>query len=66
MWSYAGAAATAAVGCVDYFGRAYSYLHHRVAGLNELAWGALFFLLAALISLLKSGLSPAWLRRKLP
>jgi hypothetical protein len=64
VWSYAGAAA-AAVGCVDYSGRVYVYLHDRVPGLSKLAWGALFFLLAALISLLKSGLRPAWLRRKL-
>ena len=66
VWTYAGGAAAAAVGCADYSGRAYGYLHHRVAGLNELAWALFFFLLAALISLLKSGLRPAWLRRKLP
>jgi hypothetical protein len=64
IWSYAGAAAAAAVGCTDYSSRLYAFLHDRVAGLNELAWGTLFFLLAAFISLLKSGLRPAWPRRK--
>ncbi len=57
-------AAAAAFGCTDYSTRAYSYLHARVAGLNELAWGALFFLLAALIGVVKSRLRVAWSRRK--
>jgi hypothetical protein len=64
VWSYAGAAAAAAVGCVDYTGRAYAYLHQRVTGLNALAWGVLFFFLAVLISLLKFESRPRWLRRR--
>ncbi len=50
---------------MDYSTRAYSYLHERVAGLTQLAWGALFFLLAALISVLKAGMRMTWSRRKL-
>ncbi len=66
LWTYAAAAAAASVGCAEYAAHAYSYLHDRVAGLNELAWGALFFLIAVFISLMKTGLRAALLRRKLP
>jgi hypothetical protein len=65
-WSYFGSAAAAAIGCSTISLRAYEHLHDRVAGLRELAWGALFFLLAALISVIKSPLRLAWLRRRLP
>jgi hypothetical protein len=42
------------------------YLHARelVAGLDRIAWGMAFFLLATLISLAKAGLLRRWLERK--
>jgi hypothetical protein len=63
LWTYAGAAAAAMVGCLEYATHAYSYLHERVGGLNELAWGAVFFLIAVFISLLKAGMRIAWSRK---
>lgn len=63
-WSYAGATVAVAVGCLGYSVRLYVYLGQRVIGLNQLAFGGLFFLLAALISLIKAGLGPTALRRR--
>ncbi len=61
-WLYTGAVASAVVGSAVYLGRMYTLLQHRVAGLNELTWGLLFFLVAAVVSTLKSGLWPSWTR----
>jgi hypothetical protein len=43
--------------------RSYAQLRPHVQGLNQLAWGLLFFVLAALISLSKAGLLPLRLER---
>jgi hypothetical protein len=60
VWSFVGAAAAAAVGCMDYSTRVYAFLSQHVPGINALAAGTLFFLIAAFISLLKAGLLRAW------
>ena len=52
---YAGAALSGALWTAAHSGRLYLQLRHQVVGLNQLAWGLLFFLLAALISLVKAG-----------
>ena len=54
------------MGFAAYAGRAYLYMLRRVLGLNQIVLGALFFLLAAVISLIKSGLRLRWLSRRLP
>jgi hypothetical protein len=65
-WCYAGAGVAMAMGFASCAGRAYFYMLRRVLGLNQLVLGVLFFLLAAVISLLKSGLHQRWLSRRLP
>ncbi|REK19116.1 MAG: hypothetical protein DWQ37_01615 [Planctomycetota bacterium] len=64
IWSVVGAALAATAAGLDYSSRAYAYLLERIAGLPELTFGVVFFLLAALISMFKAGLRPAWLRRR--
>jgi hypothetical protein len=44
--------------------RGYLYARQFVAGLDRIAWGMAFFLLATLISLAKAGLLRRWLERK--
>lgn len=44
-------------------GEAYAVLRRTMAGLDHIAWGMAFFLLAALISLTKAGVIQAWLER---
>lgn len=43
--------------------QAYQALRGRLAGLDQLAWGLAFFLVAMLISLWKAGLPQRWLKR---
>ena len=41
----------------------YRHLQHQIAGLNRIAWGIAFFLLAAMLSLAKAGIwSRPWPR----
>jgi hypothetical protein len=44
--------------------RGYLYVRQFVAGLDRIAWGMAFFLLATLISLAKAGLLRRWIERK--
>jgi hypothetical protein len=62
-WLYAGALASGIIWTIAHFGRVYLQLRNHVIGLNQLAWGLLLFALAALISLLKSGI---WQHRLKP
>ncbi len=63
-WSYFGAAVAAGFGGSAYLVRLYAFLSRHVAGINALVLGALTFLIAALISLVKAGVRPVWMRRK--
>ncbi len=65
-WLYAGALPAGAIWMVAHFGRVYLQLRNQVIGLNQLAWGLLFFVLAAMISLLKSGLWQRGLKPRPP
>jgi hypothetical protein len=65
-WCYAAAAGSILVCTVSLATRAYFDALERVIGLNQLTWGAIFFLLAATISLLKSGLPHRLLTRNPP
>jgi hypothetical protein len=64
------AATVATLGCwlVTSSVQAYQFLRPLMAGLDELLWGLLFFVCAALISLIKSGRLHRWLepRRQQP
>jgi hypothetical protein len=44
--------------------RGYLYVRQFVAGLDRIAWGMAFFLLATLISLAKAGVLRRWIERK--
>jgi hypothetical protein len=44
--------------------RGYLYVRQFVAGLDRIAWGMAFFLLATLISLAKAGILRRWIERK--
>ncbi len=61
-WLYVGALSIGLAWMIAHGGQLYLQLRHQVIGLNQLAWGLLFFVLAALISLLKSGFRPRALK----
>jgi hypothetical protein len=61
---YAAAASGAALCTAAYGSQSYRHLRHVVAGLDLIACGILFFLMAAIVSLTKARICQRWRARR--